>query len=617
MIAIFYFIEFFFIIILFVYKLYSLVDKTTMSSNIGNKLNKYITKQSVQQYTTCNLVSHKLNIRSISSFFNNLSPSWWRQGFYTLLITALCITIRIAISYRYLFSHFIYISVFGKSIDLVSFLGPYFFYVRNMYYIIYLVTIFNIVYYVVHFYFKKQLENSNTNRISNESTVFLAKEESGKDIILTEKGMFQNIAITGSIGSGKTSSAISWILAGLLQKKIGGLVIDMKGSYLETVEKMASYYHRKVIAITLENKIPYNPLLLENMSAMEVAHMLKQVLLLLSDENTSDSFWLDKVESYLRDFIILILAYQSYLTFSEIHQLITNESYLRLKMESVRLKALENVFPDETLYEIQSALQNIKQEYFTLDERTIGIIKAEITRITSVFISDYQIYQQFCQKSEPIHFLQGDIVVVSIPMGKYRLLSKVISTYMKLDFQRQVLSQKPPYHTTFFIGDEYMEMVNIEDASFFSVSREYCCINVIAMQSYTSLKNALKKESACQVILQNFVNKIWFRNDDVYTVSEIIKQLGKEEKDNIVRNYTETGQNTRYHRWTKHFKDYKTGISKSYSYTPKLEYKFHEAYFTTKLKTFEAALMLSDGNQMQFYQKAYFQRWEETDENKM
>ena len=66
------------------------------------------------------------------------------------------------------------------------------------------------------------------------------------------------------------------------------------------------------------------------------------------------------------------------------------------------------------------------------------------------------------------------------------------------------------------------------------------------MQSYSSLINTLNNEYSAKVIIQNLVNKIWFRNDDNYTIDEIIKQIGKELKRYEVKNISENGNNTRY-----------------------------------------------------------------------
>ena len=114
-------------------------------------------------------------------------------------------------------------------------------------------------------------------------------------------------------------------------------------------------------------------------------------------------------------------------------------------------------------------------------------------------------------------------------INEYRNLSKVIATYLKLDFQSEVLRQLSykniTPHPVAFISDEYSEYVSATDANFFSQSRESKCINIVSTQSYTSLLNALNNKYAVEVIVQNLVNKLWFRSDDIFTIEDAQKQL--------------------------------------------------------------------------------------------
>ena len=116
-------------------------------------------------------------------------------------------------------------------------------------------------------------------------------------------------------------------------------------------------------------------------------------------------------------------------------------------------------------------------------------------------------------------------------IAEYKNLSKIIAAYLKLDFQTDVLKQLAnsslPKRTTVFISDEYQEYVTSSDADFFSQSREAKCINIISTQSYTSIVNALNNQYSSKVIIQNLVNKFWFRTDDIFTIEDIQKQIGK------------------------------------------------------------------------------------------
>ena len=185
---------------------------------------------------------------------------------------------------------------------------------------------------------------------------------------------------------------------------------------------------------------------------------------------------------------------------------------------------------------IALGLYFFEKEFFSLDSRTLNILKSEITRITNSFISDSNILSTFCPIKANNNFPgfkhvinNGKIVVLNMNINEYRNLSKIIATYLKLDFQAEVLRQLANKninpHPVIFISDEYSEYVSATDANFFSQSRESKCINIISTQSYTSLLNALNNKYSVEVIVQNLVNKLWFRSDDTFTIEDAQKQL--------------------------------------------------------------------------------------------
>ena len=170
----------------------------------------------------------------------------------------------------------------------------------------------------------------------------------------------------------------------------------------------------------------------------------------------------------------------------------------------------------------------------------MNILKSEITRITNCFVSDAEVSSTFCPNKSEINFngfkdviKSGKIVVLNMNINEYRNLSKIIATYLKLDFQTEVLKQLSNVNNNsflkpvVFISDEYSEYVSATDANFFSQSRESKCINVVSTQSYTSLLNALNNKYSVEVIVQNLVNKLWFRSDDTFTIEDAQKQLRK------------------------------------------------------------------------------------------
>lgn len=99
--------------------------------------------------------------------------------------------------------------------------------------------------------------------ITNSNQLFLnvgINCETNQPVIIPEKGLFQNILITGTIGTGKTSSAMYPFTEQLIQKNIGMLVLDVKGNFHLKLKEMARKYNRKVTVIELRRKRKIQPI---------------------------------------------------------------------------------------------------------------------------------------------------------------------------------------------------------------------------------------------------------------------------------------------------------------------------------------------------------------------
>ena len=270
---------------------------------------------------------------------------------------------------------------------------------------------------------------------------------------------------------------------------------------------------------------------------------------------------------------------------------------------------LENKFSESQIYNLHTALNFFEKEFNHLDERTLNILKSEITRITNCFVSDYEVSNTFCPKREDINFKgfedvinSGKIVVLNMNISEYKNLSKIIAAYLKLDFQTEVmkrLSKKQnSYRPVAFISDEYSEYVTTTDSNFFSQSREAKCINIISTQSYTSLLNSLNNKYSVEVIVQNLVNKFWFRSDDIYTLESAQKQSGKIEKIKNSHTYSESARETNYNFFMDSLNSKNSNISESINTYSQLDYIYDTNFFTQSLETFSSLCFLSDGSKI-------------------
>lgn len=171
---------------------------------------------------------------------------------------------------------------------------------------------------------------------------------------LSEKGLYQNILITGTIGTGKTSSAMYPFTKQLIafkssnsSEKLGMLILDVKGNYFNQVISFAAETCRlkDIISIDLSGNFKYNPLDKPALTPIVLANRLKTILTLFSPNN-SESYWLDKVEQILAEAIKFCRLYNNgYVSFSEIHKLIMFPEYY-----SEKLSITKNQFTSRKIY---------------------------------------------------------------------------------------------------------------------------------------------------------------------------------------------------------------------------------------------------------------------------
>lgn len=385
------------------------------------------------------------------------------------------------------------------------------------------------------------------------------------------------------------------------------LILDVKGNYHKFVKNVClnSYHNSDLFIISLKNNITYNPLDKPNLKPHVLANRLKNILLLFSPEQ-SESYWIDKSEQVLTEAIKLCRLYNdNYVTFVELHKLITSKDYYKEKIEFLKSSFLKNELTENEISSLLSCINFFENEFFSLDDRTISILKSEISRITNIFVSDKDIERTFCPEKNNISFPGFDyilkyhkIVVLDMNISEYNNLAKIIAAYLKIDFQSEILmqlSKNDSVHPSCFICDEYHEYVTQNDASFFAQSREAKSINIVATQSYSSLLASIGNSDNTKVLIQNLINKFWFRTDDSFTIEEIMKQTGKEEKQFSSKTISENARQTNYNFMFNSLLSKDSNISESFSTSIQKDFVFDSNFFSRELETFTCLAFISNG----------------------
>lgn len=127
--------------------------------------------------------------------------------------------------------------------------------------------IFNFLYnnFQKYFNFKNEtIKPNNDHKKTDEIRLLIGKNSKNENVYINEYGLYQNMLITGTIGTGKTSSAMYPFTKQLisyksnnLDEKLAMLILDVKGNYYKEVLKYANEQNRlnDIILIELGRKL--------------------------------------------------------------------------------------------------------------------------------------------------------------------------------------------------------------------------------------------------------------------------------------------------------------------------------------------------------------------------
>ena len=108
----------------------------------------------------------------------------------------------------------------------------------------------------------------------------------------------------------------------------------------------------------------------------------------------------------------------------------------------------------------------------------------------------------------------------------------------------------------------------------------------------------LNNQSSVKVIVQNLVNKLWFRTDDLFTIEDAQKQIGKEEKEKFSKTISENAKETNFNYLFNQFHSKNSNLSESFNSYFQTDYIFDTNFFTQNLETFSCLSFLSDGEKI-------------------
>jgi type IV secretory pathway TraG/TraD family ATPase VirD4 len=349
--------------------------------------------------------------------------------------------------------------------------------------------------------------------------------------------------ITGDTGSGKTRSGINQLLLQVFKNdpNWGGLCIDDKGVYWETLVEMAAKFHRQNDLILLQVKpddAPYdwkpthkfNLLSDSSIPPSTYAKFVVDTVTSLG-QKADQSFFKNQAQTHIG----LALELLSRMGMETNLQNIRNFLLLDKDMDMV-LNELKTDFPTARDLELQ---QHFEQRYRGQPAEQMGGVKETISNYLQFFLTP-DIAQVFCAKENSFDFKdvdRGKIICVAMPQ-KYQMERRYINTFLKMLFYAHALrrfdrpkAERAKDNLIILWADEAQRFVTasedgMSDFNCVDVMREAKATLVAAAQSSTSFIPPLGEEKA-QVLTLNLRNRMIFKAADEAGAVESADFLGQ------------------------------------------------------------------------------------------
>jgi len=165
---------------------------------------------------------------------------------------------------------------------------------------------------------------------------------------IPERGLFTGIAIVGAVGSGKTASAMypfaEQILAyraGEPDRRIGGLVLEVKGDFCSKVREILGRHGRAddYIEISLDSEYRYNPLH-NDLDAYALAYNIASLLNNLFGRG-KEPFWQQAYTNLVKFIILLHKVAFDYVTLFDVYECAINPRLLETRIQEARRRLTE------------------------------------------------------------------------------------------------------------------------------------------------------------------------------------------------------------------------------------------------------------------------------------
>ncbi len=463
-------------------------------------------------------------------------------------------------------------------------------------------------------------------------SITLGEEHKGEGYILNptwcrlpEKGTYGGIVAFGGIGSGKTASVANPIMHQIMEfkphdvnLKIGGLVLDVKGDFVEYVKKLATEFDRSndLVIIKPNGNVKWNPIDEPKTPPETLAGRLLAVYQnVTTDSGQGDQAWVAQgVLKLLTHVIGVLRELQGYITLHDCNSFIADIASGELDdIETALTRWGDNDSVKET-ERLEHHRRFFTHEWTAESDRSRGIVVSATKNVTGLF-SVPEVKNTFSPNQNEITFAgfdgiidNGQIVAIDLPESQYGVLANAVGTLLKLSFQRSALSrvarakqdqQTNTSRTLFFICDEYQKFVSCAgsagegDEQFYALSRQSKCFNLVLTQSPQSIISKVG-EDAANVMFASLRTKLFLAMINPGDATLAAETLGEDWQDVENLSFTETVQSASFNPVDASISGTDASVAESRQLQQQRRYLV-EPVKITQLRTFECYATIFDG----------------------
>ncbi|PYT77092.1 MAG: hypothetical protein DMG40_24575 [Acidobacteria bacterium] len=211
-------------------------------------------------------------------------------------------------------------------------------------------------------------------------------------LTIPERGLFTGIAVFGAVGSGKTSTCLYPYAEQILsyeaanpEKRIGGLVLEVKGDFCRKVREILARVGREgdYIEVSPGSPYRYNPLH-NDLDAYALAYSISALINNLFGRG-KEPFWQQAYTNLVKFIILLHQIAYDYVTLFDVYECAISSEVLEQKIRDAELRCEERsyllILPENFLKHVAA----LKLFGFAYDE-ALGMYRARETRGLRAFV---------------------------------------------------------------------------------------------------------------------------------------------------------------------------------------------------------------------------------------